>query len=79
MRQDHTTEAALAFIAANFDADKMRTLMNELQTKSEYTQKRFWAIVDAAQAERERKSLRSASHPDYDTEPFDKYEARYEA
>jgi hypothetical protein len=53
MRQDHTKEAAQAFIAADFDSDKMRALMEEIQAKSEYTQKRFWAIVDAALAERE--------------------------
>jgi hypothetical protein len=73
MRQDNTAIAAQAFIAANFDADKMRPLMNEMQRKSEYTQKRFWAIVDAAREERENKSLRSISHPDYDTEPMERW------
>jgi hypothetical protein len=73
MTRDYTTEAAQAFIAANFDADKMRPLMNEIQRKSERSQKRFWAIVDAAKAERESKSIRSALHPDYDTEPMERW------
>ena len=52
MRTDNTKEAARAFIAANYDADKMRPLMNEIQRKSEYTQKRFWSIVDKSRAEK---------------------------
>lgn len=45
-------DAAQAFISAGFDADKMRDLMNLVQVQTPYIQKRFWKIVDAAQAER---------------------------
>jgi hypothetical protein len=52
MRTDNTKEAALEFIAANYDADKMRPLLNAIEQKSDYTQKRFWAIVDKSKTEK---------------------------
>jgi hypothetical protein len=39
-------DAAQAYIASGYDADKMRDLMNLLQIQTPYIQKRFWKIVD---------------------------------
>jgi hypothetical protein len=40
-------DAVRAFADADFDADRMRTLMNLLQEQTPYIQKRFWKLSDA--------------------------------
>jgi hypothetical protein len=45
-------DAAQAYIASGFNADAMRPLMNLMSWQTDYVQKRFWKIVDAARAER---------------------------
>lgn len=39
-------DAARAFADADFDADRMRSLMNLLLEQTPYIQKRFWKLSD---------------------------------
>ena len=50
LKTTEVRDAAQAFIAAGFDSDKMRSLMNLVQRQTPYIQKRFWKIVDEAKA-----------------------------
>jgi hypothetical protein len=41
-------EAVAAFAAADFDHNRMRSLMDLIQAQTPYMQKRFWKLSDAA-------------------------------
>lgn len=41
-------DAVAAFANADFDHDRMRSLMNLLEQQTPYIQKRFWKLADAA-------------------------------